>query len=129
LPRLFKDAVAGTDSTHNHEFQDPLGVQQIERDLDAAGEIYCWTCKESSMAAYYACSNDENSEEQHKTMRDMFGPQSVDQAIRQAISTCWMVLPDDKKNVACVEAEIRRIVDRALENLREDSKAFGIEGE
>ncbi len=62
-------------------------------------------------------------------MRDMLGPQAVDQAIRQAISTCWMMLPDDKKNVASVEAEIRRVVDRALENLREDSRAFGISDE
>ena len=53
----------------------------------------------------------------------------MDQAVRQAISTCWMVLPDDKKNVTSVEAEIRRIVDHALENLREDSKAFGISDE
>ena len=59
----------------------------------------------------------------------MFGPQAVDQAIRQAISTCWIVVPDDKKNVTFVETEIRRIVDRALENLREDSEAFGISDE
>ena len=74
------------------------------------------------MAAFHACSGDENPEEARKAMRDMLGPQAVD----QAISTCWMTLPDDKKNVASVEAEIRRIVDRALKNLREDSKAFGI---
>ena len=81
------------------------------------------------MAAFHACSSDENPEEARKAMRDMFGPQAVDQAIRQAISTCWMVLPDDKKNVASVEAEIRRIVERALENLREDSRVFGISDE
>ena len=81
------------------------------------------------MAAFHASSGDENPEETSRAMRDMFGPQAVDQAVRQAISTCWMVLPDDKKNVTSVEAEIRRIVDRALENLREDSKAFGISDE
>ena len=81
------------------------------------------------MAAFDTCSSDEDPEDARKAMRDMFGPQAVDQAIRQAISTCWMVAPVNNKNVAFVEAEIRRIVDRALENLREDSEAFGISDE
>lgn len=78
------------------------------------------------MPAFHACSSDEDPEEARKALRGMFGPQAVDQGIRQAITTCWMMLPDDKKSVAAVEAEIRRIVDRALENLRQDAKAFGI---
>jgi hypothetical protein len=56
----------------------------------------------------------------------MFGPQVVDQQVRQAISMCWMMLPDDKKSVDVVESEIQRIVARALKNLREDCQAFGI---
>ena len=40
-------------------------------------------------------------------MRGMFGPQQVDQEIRQAISMCWMMMPDDKKNPEAVAAEIR----------------------
>ncbi|MFQ5411159.1 MAG: hypothetical protein ACE5EC_02640 [Phycisphaerae bacterium] len=59
----------------------------------------------------------------------MMGPQAVDQAIGQAISTCWMILPDDKKTIENVEAEIRRIVDRALANLKEDARAFGVDAE
>ena len=59
-------------------------------------------------------------------MRGIFGPQQVDQQIRQAISMCWMMLPKDKKNPDAVAAEIRRIVERALTNLREDTQAFGI---
>jgi len=59
-------------------------------------------------------------------LRSMFGPQHVDQQIRQAIATCWMMLPDDKKNPDAVAAEIRRLVDRALANLKEDAQAFGI---
>lgn len=78
------------------------------------------------MAAFHACSSDEDPEEARKAMREMFGPQAVDQGIRQAITTCWMMLPDEKKNVAAVEAEIRRIVDRALDNFRQDAEAFGI---
>jgi hypothetical protein len=54
------------------------------------------------------------------------GPHHVDQTIRQAISTCWMMPPQEKKSVAGLEAEIRRVVERALKNLREDAAAFGI---
>jgi hypothetical protein len=65
-------------------------------------------------------------EEAAQSLHDMLGPQAVDQAVRQAIATCWMILPQGKKSVDAVEAEIRRIVERALKDLREDAKAFGI---
>lgn len=81
------------------------------------------------LSNFHECSGDNDPEQAKKAMRDMFGPQAVDQAIRQAISTCWMMLPDEKKSVSTVEAEIRRIVDRALANLKEDATAFGIPGE
>jgi hypothetical protein len=54
------------------------------------------------------------------------GPHHVDQLIRQAISACWMMLPQEKKSAAGVEAEVRRVVERALKDLREDSAAFGV---
>jgi len=75
---------------------------------------------------FHECSEGDNPEEAKKAMRDLLGPQAVDQAIRQAISTCWMMLSEKKKNVATVEAELRRVVDRALANLKEDASAFGI---
>jgi ATP-dependent Clp protease ATP-binding subunit ClpA len=59
-------------------------------------------------------------------MRAFMGPHAVDSLIRQAITLCWMMLPDDKKSVPEVESELRRIVDRALTNLKEDARAFGI---
>ena len=37
-----------------------------------------------------------------------------------------MMMPDDKKNIEAVEVEIRRLVDRALKNLKEDAESFGI---
>jgi hypothetical protein len=64
-----------------------------------------------------------------KKMRGLFGPAQVDQAIRQAISICWMMLPKERKNPDAVAAEIRRIVERALANLKEDAQAFGIAGD
>ncbi len=58
--------------------------------------------------------------------RDMFSPQTVDQAVGHAIAMCWMMLPKNKQNPDAVATEIHRIVERALANLREDAQAFGI---
>jgi hypothetical protein len=62
-------------------------------------------------------------------MRDVFGPQQVDQQIRMAIHVCWMALPPEQKNVEGVERQIRRLVDRALRDLREDAASFGLDVE
>jgi hypothetical protein len=72
-----------------------------------------------------ACyESNENPEEARKTRRDMFGPQAVDQDIRQAISTCRVMLPDNNKDVAALKAEIRRLVERALQNFNEDARVW-----
>jgi hypothetical protein len=55
----------------------------------------------------------------------MFGPAQVDQMIRQAIQFCWMGLPKERRTAEEVEAQIRRMVDRAVRDFREDRKAFG----
>ena len=61
-----------------------------------------------------------------KKMRAMFSPGQVDQSVRQAIQMCWMMLPDEGKNSDELEKQFRRIVDRAIKDLRDDAKAFGI---
>lgn len=66
--------------------------------------------------------NPDNDE----AMRDMFGPQQVDQMIRQAISMCWMALPKEKRSVQAVDEQMRRITERALKDLREDAEQFGL---
>ena len=66
------------------------------------------------------------SSEDAGKIRNIMGPHAVDNLIRQAITMCWMMLPNDKKSVPELESELRRIVDRALANLKEDAKAFGI---
>jgi len=68
----------------------------------------------------------EGDEKSQEGMRKMFGPQGVDHMLRQAIETCWMMLPKESKTVAAVETAIRRLVERALRDLKEDAKAFGI---
>lgn len=67
-----------------------------------------------------------NDPESTNKMRAMFGPGQVDQSVRQAIQMCWMMLPDDARTVDELEKQFRRIVDRAIDDLREDSQAFGL---
>lgn len=61
-----------------------------------------------------------------KKMRAMFGPGQIDTSVRQAIQMCWMMLPEGNKTVDELEKQFRRIVDRAIRDLREDSDAFGL---
>ncbi len=56
----------------------------------------------------------------------MFGPTQIDHQIRQAIQFCWMGLPKERRTVDEVEVQVRRLVDRALKDLREDAEAFGL---
>jgi hypothetical protein len=51
-------------------------------------------------------------------------PAAIDQQIRQAISLCWMMLPEGRRTVEEVEGEMRRLLERALKELREDARAF-----
>lgn len=68
---------------------------------------------------------DPDDEESMERVRGFLSPASVDQSVRHAIQMCWMLLPQEKKNVDDLEKEFRRIVDRAIENLREDDQSFG----
>lgn len=71
-------------------------------------------------------SFDSQDPEAMKRFREFFSPQQIDQLIRQAIQFCWMALPPEKQNVEEVEKQVRRIVDRALRDLREDADNFGL---
>ena len=61
-------------------------------------------------------------------MAEFFGPQQIDQLIRQAVQFCWMSLPKEKRTVEELERQLRRILERALKDFREDRQAFGQEG-
>jgi hypothetical protein len=78
------------------------------------------------MAAFTtACSSGEGGEDSFEKMSEMFGPGQIDQTVRQAIHFCWMMLPKDRRNVEELEMQVRRIVERALKDFREDSEHFG----
>ena len=62
------------------------------------------------------------------TMAELWGPGQVDQTIRQAIQFCWMSLPKEKRTVDELEKQIRRLVERALKDYREDRESFGLPG-
>jgi hypothetical protein len=47
--------------------------------------------------------------------------------IREAVKTCWFLLPEGARTVKRVDEEIRRLVDRVLKDMHEDARAFGIE--
>ena len=79
-----------------------------------------------SSVSFSECSSGGDPDAMAKMMRSMHGPQAVDQSLRQAVSMCWMMLPDDKKSVDAVEHEVRRLVDRIVADLRENAEVFGI---
>jgi len=58
-------------------------------------------------------------------MAEVFGPAGIDQFIRQAIQQCWMLLAKEKRTPEELETQIRRLVDRALRDFRDDLDVFG----
>jgi len=78
------------------------------------------------MMTHILGDQDLPDEEGMSRMREMFGPHAVDYALRQAISMCWMTLPSGKRNIDELERQIRRLVDRALQNARDDGAQFGM---
>jgi hypothetical protein len=68
-------------------------------------------------------------EDAAERMAGMFGPAQIDHMIRQAVQFCWMGLPKERRSIEEVEAQIRRIVERALRDFRQDRQAFGHGGE
>jgi hypothetical protein len=78
------------------------------------------------MAAFISsCSGEGGGDDPAEKMAEFFGPGQIDQMIRQGIQFCWSALPKDRRNAEEVERQIRRIVDRALKDFREDLVQFG----
>jgi hypothetical protein len=76
------------------------------------------------MAVISTCNGGEGGEDAAEKMAAIFGPGQIDHMIRQGVHFCWMALPKDRKNVDELEKQIRRIVDRALKDFREDQEQF-----
>jgi hypothetical protein len=78
-----------------------------------------------NMAFVSTCNSGEGGEDAVEKMAEVFGPGQIDQMIRQGIQFCWMALSKDRRNVEELEKQIRRIVERALKDFREDQEQFG----
>lgn len=70
-------------------------------------------------------SGEDGGDDPAEKMADLFGPGQVDQMIRQGVHFCWMALPKERRTVEELERQVRRVVDRALRDFREDQAAFG----
>jgi len=76
------------------------------------------------MTAFSFCSGDnEDNEEQ---MREFLGAGQVDQMVRHAIQSCWMALPRDKRNTEELKRQLNRMIDRAIRDMEEDRREFGM---
>jgi hypothetical protein len=73
---------------------------------------------------YFSC---QSGGEKGDGMRDFFGPGHADHMIRQSLQVCWMTLPKERRTVDEVKRQLQRLLDRAIRDLEEDQKAFGIE--
>lgn len=51
----------------------------------------------------------------------------IDQSLRQVITHCWMILPEDRRTPDEIEKEMMRLLKRALKDLREDAASFGFD--
>lgn len=80
-----------------------------------------------ALHTHFASCESGGENDSKDAWRNMLGPGGVDDQVRRAISSCWMVMPPERRNPEAVAAEIRRIVERALANLKDDAKAFGFE--
>jgi hypothetical protein len=81
------------------------------------------------MMIFGSGSNEGLPENAAERMADLFGPACIDQFIRQAIQQCWMLLPKEKRTPEELETQIRRLVDRALRDFRDDLDVFGKKSE
>ncbi len=66
----------------------------------------------------------EASQMSEEGERPHISPSDPDLDIRHAIKTCWVVLPEEMRNVNEVERQILRLVDRALRDFRDDFEEF-----
>ncbi len=78
-----------------------------------------------SMAFHSASCVSSGGGEGAEQWAEMFGPGQIDQMIRQGIHFCWMALPKERRNADELEKQIRRILDRAIKDFREDQEQFG----
>jgi protein-arginine kinase activator protein McsA len=91
---------------------------------------HCEVC--GKIATVHTCEIRDGEKTEHHLCAEHGGHSvtteaDVEQFIRQVILLCRMVLREDRRSPDAVAAEIRRLVERALADLRDDAEAFGFE--
>ena len=54
----------------------------------------------------------------------LLGPGYIDKEVRSALQNCWLCIAKEDRTIDRVEAEFRRIVERAIKDFRDDEKVF-----
>jgi hypothetical protein len=60
-------------------------------------------------------------------LKNFFGPNQVDQQVRQAICICWVMLPAEKRTISELEVRFRAIIERVIDDFKNDATSFGID--
>jgi hypothetical protein len=71
--------------------------------------------------AHFQCNPGEGGDPDK--LRSLLPPGQTETSLRNCIQMCWMSLPADRRSIDEVEKEVRRIVDRIFQNIREDDQA------
>ncbi len=98
-----------------------LGLLREQKGVAALWNTLGVTLEDARAEVSQMSEEDERSAE---TTRRIFSPNDIDQEVRHAIKSCWAALPREKRNVDEVERQIRRLVDRALRDFRDDFEEF-----
>jgi len=53
----------------------------------------------------------------------------IDQRLRRSVSEMWLLLPADRRTLDELNTQIRRLVDRALEDFAENRRQFPVRSE
>jgi hypothetical protein len=72
---------------------------------------------------HHASSGGDPDDEER--LSQFLTPNQADQMIHHGIQMSWMALPKDRRTADELEKQVRRFVDRALRDFREDNESFG----
>ncbi len=68
---------------------------------------------------------DDDAQPGPEDLGSIFSPKWVDYMLRQAIALCWATLPRESRTATELQTQVWRIVERALQDQREDADVFG----
>ena len=80
----------------------------------------------SIVMGIHSCNMSTNmSADDLAKFKSCISPSQIDSFLRQALQMLWMMLPKEQQTPEIIEAEFRRLVERALRDFSEDAARFG----